>query len=673
MDVGALEKLTEWSEPREVNTRYGARLLRTGAITPEASELWRSPKKAELQNLGLGMSKTREGEWQLAWWQPLPETAKEARAEAREMSRASTADVALRVPDGLTYLPYQKAGIALALRWESMLLADEMGLGKTIQAIGVINNDASIKRVLVVCPASLRLNWRRELERWLVEPRSIALWTTKEQSPADIIIVNYDILGKLTGKLRVAPFDLMIVDEAHYCKNPKAQRTKALFGTRQTKLAAPSPGVPARRTLLMTGTPIVNRPAELLPLLESLGGEVMRRVGGSWRYLQRYCNAHRKNAGGRLVWDFTGASHLEELQAILRETCMVRRLKAEVLTELPPKQRQVIELESAGLESIIERERLAVAQQEERIDALREAVELSKAEDNYEAWVEAVENLRQGMQALFTEISKQRHATALAKIPQVIAHVREALEDDAGHKVVVMAHHRDVQDALYAEFGELATLHRGGMPDVEKQAAVDRFQSDATCQVFIGSILASGVGITLTASSHVVFAELDWVPGNMTQAEDRCHRIGQHDNVLVQHLVLDGSLDATMAKTLVRKQAVIDAALDDEIAELQAEPLPLYSEPATGSVSRKKVAEESQGLTIAQIAAIHEAMQCLAAACDGARKNDMAGFNRIDARVGKSLAMAAYLTPKQAALGLRIARRYHKTQLGQELWQRCQG
>ena len=230
----------------------------------------------------------------------------------------------------------------------------------------------------------------------------------------------------------------------------------------------------------------------------------------------------------------------------------------------------------------------------------------------------------------------------------------------------MFAHHHDVVHALRDELAaHLPAVLTGEITSMAvRQAAVDRFQADPTCRVFLGSITAAGVGITLTASSHVVFAELDWVPGNISQAEDRAHRIGQENMVLIQHLVLEGSLDATMARRLVAKQVVIDAALDTQgqadAAELQAPLVPLRreEEPATASLSRRQVAQDAESLTPREILHIHAQLKYLADRCDGAHDKDGAGFNRLDTQIGKFLAACGSLTARQAVLGRRICKKY---------------
>lgn len=466
-----------------------------------------------------------------------------ARVAALNESRATSADFVTPTPTGLACMPFQNAGVAALLARSSALLADEMGLGKTVQAIGLINADTTIARVVVVCPATLRLNWQRELTRWLTRSLRVAIASSTVWPDADVVIVNYDILHKHAAVFEQTTFDLAIVDEAHYAKNPKARRAKATYTIKAT------------RRVLMTGTPIVNRPKELWPLLNYLDKSTW---GKFFPFAMRYCAAYNNGWG----WDFSGASNLDELQTKLRATLMIRRLKADVLTELPAKRRQVIEIPANGLSAFVERERAAQSQQERTLNALRRAVEHAREAGDSAAYESAVNALRDGERAAFDEMSRLRHETAIAKAPYVVEHLRDVLE--AGHKVVVFAHHHDVVDAIANEFGRSAVVVDGRVPHVTRQANVDRFQSDETCTLFVGGIQAAGVGITLTAASHVVFAELDWVPGNMTQAEDRLHRIGQRESVLVQHLVLEGSIDAHMAKTLIDKQATLDAALDND-------------------------------------------------------------------------------------------------------------
>jgi SWI/SNF-related matrix-associated actin-dependent regulator 1 of chromatin subfamily A len=583
--------------------------------------------------------------------------------EAVSASRAATSDVELPCPEGLAYLPYQRAGIATALNRPNVLFGDEMGLGKTIQAIGVINADESIKTVLVICPAGLRLNWKREMAKWFTRDMpAVIVSSTSWPEGFAVSIINYDILAKHEKRLHETNWDCVIVDESHYCKNPKAKRTIAVVGRDKSRNEEALPGIQARRRIMLTGTPIPNRPIEGQPLFHWLAPD---EYGFKFfPYAKRYAAAYQNSYG----WDFSGASNLDELQRKLRSTIMIRRLKADVLTELPAKRRQVVEIPANGDAKVVEAEVRAYTASEERIDALRVAVELAKAADAT-SYQNAVDQLRDAVQAAFTEMAALRHATALAKVPRVVEHILDSLAEE-GHKIVVFSWHRDVIaaicEALSQEKIEAVSV-TGDTPMQARQNAVDRFQSAPECRVFVGNIQAAGVGITLTAASHVIFAELDWVPGNITQAEDRCHRIGQRNSVLVQHIVLDGSIDARMAKTLIEKQAVLDAALDRETPEPVAPVTPAREKAATESLTRSKLDDVAAKLTPEQISAIHEGLRILAAVDrDHAATLNGVGYSKIDSGIGHSLAERLSLTPRQAALGQKIVHRYRR-QLGTDL------
>jgi SNF2 family DNA or RNA helicase len=243
----------------------------------------------------------------------------------------------------------------------------------------------------------------------------------------------------------------------------------------------------------------------------------------------------------------------------------------------------------------------------------------------------------------------------------VIDHVKNSLEDN-NNKLIIAAHHHDVIDELMEGLAEFNPVKlTGETKEADRQAAVDRFQNDPDCRVFIGSITAAGVGITLTASSHVIFAELDWTPGNITQMEDRAHRIGQTDTVLVQHIVLADSLDARMAKMLVEKQEIIDSALDDHHPDKNEIVYQPKVQAATASESVEKIEKEAENLTEEQISDIHKKLQYLAALDrDYAANRNGMGFNKIDSAIGHSLADRSILTPKQAALGKKLIQKYRK-------------
>ena len=392
-----------------------------------------------------------------------------------------------------------------------------------------------------MCPASLKINWRNELKDWLTKDLTVGIAEGRAWPKTDVVITNYDILNHRKTKLHAGgpnpgpvskTWDVVIFDEAHYLKNRKALRTEAALNIR------------GMRRLALTGTPILNRPIEIWTVLSWLDPAAYRSF---WGFAQKYCGASAKNG-----WDTSGAINLTELNEKLRTSVMIRRLKKDVLKELPPKVRQIVELPATT--AVLEKERKQLAAIGLDINALVAAAE---AHDSFES---AAAALKIGPVA-FDQISKIRKETALSKLQACVEFIQDAL--DGGHKVIVFAHHVEVVDKLMHGLVQYNPVRiYGSTPKLERQAAVDIFQRDPNCGVFIGNIQAAGVGLTLTASSHVIFAEMDWVPGIVTQAEDRAHRIGQRDSVLVQHLVLSGSLDCTMAKTVVRKQRIADKALN---------------------------------------------------------------------------------------------------------------
>jgi SWI/SNF-related matrix-associated actin-dependent regulator of chromatin subfamily A-like protein 1 len=456
-----------------------------------------------------------------------------------------------------------------------------------------------------------------------------------------VVVVNYDILDRHEELFR-RQWDLLVVDEAHYAKNKDAKRTQLTLA-----IAAN-----ARRKVFMTGTPIVNRPIELWTLISALDPQNWPKKR-FWWYARRYCNATHNGYG----WDLRGAAHLDELQDRLRSTIMIRRLKKDVLAELPPKVRQVIVLPANGLREVVDEERRIWSRHEDLIEEIRARMELARANEDEEGYRAALEQLRSSYRYAFTEISEARHRTALAKVPYVVEHLKAVLEEQ--EKVVVWAHHTDVIRQIASAFGNQAVMLTGETPLAERQRAIDRFQADPNCRVFVGSITAGGVGITLTAASVCVFAELDWVPGNLTQAEDRLHRIGQRSSVLVQHLVVDGSIDAQLAHSIVAKQKIIDQAMNKFTGEKPQETLPEIESQTPAQLTAEK--EFRMRFDERDIRRMHEALKQLAwMDPDRAREQNAMGFNKFDSVVGHSLAQQTSLTQRQAVLAWKILRKYHR-------------
>ena len=445
------------------------------------------------------------------------------------------------VPIGKELLDFQITGVCDILNRTNTLLADEMGLGKTIEALAVINV-LKPARVLIICPNNLKLNWRKECEEWLVDARDIEIADTKIFLYGDFVIMSYETLARWAPGMTALTWDLLIVDEAHFVKNPAAQRSKAVYQVTKT----------ADRVIYMTGTPIVNYPYEAAPLMHALDP-------GYWPSTRLITERYTYNNGkyGR---------HLNELQNLLRERIMTRRLKKDVLTSLPKKRRQIIEFSAEGFEELLAEERRVFegrANDDNTIiqELIKVASETKEGTDI--DWASMIESLKYTKKYFFEAIARIRHKVAVAKLPLVLEHLDEVVAaTNSECKLVVFGHHLDVLNTIHDHFPKSVIVT--GETDIrDRFEAVEHFQNDPTVNVFVGGMKVAGLGITLTASSHVVFVELDWVPGTLTQAEDRLHRIGQEaSSVLIQHLVLEDSIDAYMAKKVIAKQKQIDKALN---------------------------------------------------------------------------------------------------------------
>lgn len=623
------------------------------------------------------------------WWTPKSEiataliacaddAAREALAPTaarQELSRADDATIEIEAPAGLSYRGYQRAGVAFALDafargQKGVLIGDEMGLGKTMQGIGCFVA-LGRPRTLVVAPVSLLANWKREIEKWAPGTRvQVVKGREALDADADVVVINYDKVagthGRATAKALLAErFGLVIFDEAQALKNEKSQRTKVFFGEYGRGGEIKSEGVAhrAERVLVLTGTPVPNRIVELLSILRAIGafsGEnaIARHAGG---FLFRYCGPEDVWTGRTYVKQFNGATNLPELQARLRNGWMVRRLKADVATELPPKIRQLVLVNGELSERAREIE-----------GAIRDfAAEMDAATpDTFEAAIAAM----RGERAAFEAISRVRAELAELKIAPTLNHVDDLLESTG--KVIVFAHHQVLVKALAAHYGDAAIVIDGSTPPADRLGLVDRFQADPACRVAVLSTHAAGVGLTLTAASVVVFAEADWTPSWLVQAEDRAHRIGQTaDAVHVQYLAFDGTLDARVLGLAIAKLDVADRALDrvtdvGEVTKGAPEPkapkAPAAAPKAPATVRTVATKGEEVEVSDEKIAAVHEALRILAERCDGALDKDGAGFNKMDTAFGCRLAESPTLSDRQAAAAIKMVRKY-RGQLPAEL------
>lgn len=425
---------------------------------------------------------------------------------------------------------FQKKGVAfLEAKNGRALIADEMGLGKTAQALSWLQLHPEKRPVLIVVPASLKLNWQQEIWMWMSKTKiQILSGSTPYDIDTEVAIINYDILVHWEERILAFNPKVVIVDEIHYIKNNKAKRTKAL--KRIVK--------GAQHFIGLSGTPIVNRPIEFYNAINIIDPTMFP---DRWSYLKRYCGAKYNGFG----WDFTGATNTEELHEKLVNNLMIRRKKSEVLTELPDKIRTFMPIELSN------RVKYKVACQD--------FIEFLKRTKGDEA-ADRASNAQ-----TLAEIEGLKQLAVQGKMKSAIEWIRNFLEVDG--KLVVFAVHKFVIDQLMQEFGEQAVKVDGSVSGPNRQKAVESFQNDDTKRLFVGNIKAAGVGITLTAASTVAFLELPWTPGDVVQAEDRCHRIGQKDSVNIQYLLAEGTIEEEIAALLDEKRKVLDAVLDGATPE----------------------------------------------------------------------------------------------------------
>lgn len=446
-----------------------------------------------------------------------------------ELSKAKESDI--EIPKLLTgeLKAYQAAGVAFIEHTEGKtLIADEMGLGKTLQAITWTTLHSDKIPILVICPATLKINWKREFEQWVgIKSQIIDTNFTLSDTlfnESKVYIINYDIFRKKREIIEKLNIQILILDECHYVKNSKAQRSEEILNF----------GKKVPHVLAISGTPILNRPVEIYNVLKLLCPE---KFGNYFSFINRYCGAYRTKWG----LNVTGASNIKELSDLLRSTVMLRREKKDVLTELPDKTRVIIPLE---------------------IDLKQ----YKKVEDNLKKYLIEVKNrteesVSNTVEALaMIEYCKQE--AVKAKIPAFIEWVKDFME--INNKLVIFAHHKEFIDILINDLKEFNPVKIVGGMDVEnKQNSIDKFQNDKDIRIIICSMKAAGVGITLTASNYVAFLELGWTPGDHNQCEDRCHRIGAKDNVTCYYFLGINTIEESIYSLIQSKQKVFKELMQD--------------------------------------------------------------------------------------------------------------
>lgn len=406
------------------------------------------------------------------------------------------------------YMPFQRAGIWTATRrlekQESVAVFDSPGLGKTIQAIGVLN-ELGFRKVLVICPAFLRNNWYKEMKKWWAnfdEPS--VLFSRKDRINGKSVICSYDL-----SEMLKPGWDCVIIDECHRLKNPTAKRTRKILTNKDAL-------VKGAKTVALSGTPLPNgKPEEVWTILSSLAPEVVSDFRDKWSFIYRYCEVE-EDAHGKYI---TGVKNHEELGQRLRASgFMIRRLKSEVLTQLPDKRHNMIVVNpNSKARKLLEKE---------------SAFDLDEIE-------------KHGGKTFASGLPELRRELGLTKIETSVEIIRELMEAGAD-KILVGAHHVDVVKGIAEGLSKYCRTEfiTGATSNDNRARYVRDFQETEGQMALVGQIDAIGEGLTLTAASDCVQVEESWGPGKNDQFSDRCHRIGQKNAVTVHHIVYENSLDA---------------------------------------------------------------------------------------------------------------------------------
>lgn len=457
---------------------------------------------------------------------------------------------------------FQKEGVEKMLAMNSnILLADEMGLGKTPQASFYLKLKENCLPALVVCPASLKMNWSREVEKWsgyktyILDGRKPQKLTDDFIKKYPVWIINYDILGeenkeakekemkarkeakekkqkrrkllvKVDGwcdELITHNFNTLVCDEVQYIAEKETIRARAIFQI--------SKALPKMKKLFISGTPYETRTSQFFTCLNLLEP---RKFPDEWKFKMRYCNPVKTFFG----WKFDGLTNGDELHEKISKF-MIRRLKNDVLTQLPLKLRAIVPMQVTP---------------EER--KLYDEIDLQFEED-----------IRAGVKDKKSQLGHIAHlkqASYRAKEKAVIRWIKDYLTFQ-NQKLVVFIYHRSTYESLMNEFGYCSVGLTGATPPAQRQSIVDKFQNDEKIFLFIGQIKASGVGLTLTKASATCFVEFGTTAPQHEQAEDRVHRIGQQaDSVMAYYLILEDSIEQDIMTTLERRNKDMKKVLNNE-------------------------------------------------------------------------------------------------------------
>jgi len=504
----------------KLDSYFGKKLMEDKMYTKEPSEIYVEKLLVEKDKAYHIWGKIFSGETLHDFWRP-----KSALLKDNEVKNISIdySKYDVRPP-----MEHQKVAIEKLVGNKKFILADDMGLGKTTSTI-IAALETGAKKVLIVCPASLKINWQREIANY--SDRSVYIAEGKKFSDDhDFVIVNYDILKnfhdikeKDKSEIMRINFDLVIMDEAHMISNPQAQRTKIA-----NDIASKS-----NRVWLLSGTPMTSRPMNYYNLLNLVDSPVAM----NWMaYAKRYCNGFQFSVGKRKVWNVTGASNLDELRE-RTSTHILRRLKEEVL-DLPEKiiTPVYLRLKSKDYEELM---------------------------GEYFDWYDQNPEESSSLTIQFGKLMKVRKVIAQEKINNTIELAENIIEQ--GKKVIIFTNFTDTLNQIYNHFGKTAVYLDGSCSKFHRQNAVDEFQTNDKIKVFVGNLKAAGVGITLTSAEAVIMNDLSFVPAEHSQAEDRSHRIGQKNSTSVYYPLFENTIEGAIYDILNRKKKIISTVMGDDM------------------------------------------------------------------------------------------------------------
>ena len=500
---------------------FGEKIMEDRLLTTPPTKIWCEKLLCESDKAFHIWGKILEVDQLTAMWLPKAAVVQEEKKLDRiiDYSKYST-----RPP-----MDHQKIAVEKLLANDKFILADDMGLGKTTSAV-IASLESKARKILIVCPASLKINWEREIRNYS-DRKVLIVEGRKWGSTFDFYIINYDIIKNYHTtdksedsddyKLLVnANFDLAIVDEAHYISNATANRTRLLNDVLET--------IP--KVWLLTGTPMTSRPINYFNLLKI----VESPLALNWQsYVRRYCKGYQFNVGNRKVWNTSGASNLDELRERTKNL-VLRRMKTDIL-DLPEKivTPVFVELSSKMYD-----------------EELEEFTRISNDKKNDET-----------ITVTLNRLMKIRQLIAYEKIPYTCELIDKCLEQ--GKKVIVFTNFTMSLDMLHEKYKKVSVTLDGRMNKDRRQENVDRFQNDDKIKVFIGNIKAAGVGITLTSAEIVIMNDLSFVPADHSQGEDRAYRYGQKNSVLVYYPVFENTVEKIIYNILQKKKGIIDQVMGD--------------------------------------------------------------------------------------------------------------